>query len=116
MSHKTFNQGGQRRTVEFPCGFKVQGHPKELNMRVKLHKKTCEHCKCVDAHTDLPAFNKTHGNANGWDGVRGGAGGGRMVSQEDKMTTVTTNDGEGIEAKYGDLDDLVGWINKKNKK
>jgi hypothetical protein len=112
MSHKTFNKGGQRRTIDFPCGFKLQGHPNELGLKTKLHKKTCEHCKCVDAHTDLPAFNKTHGNANGWDGVRAGV---KRVAQEDKMATATTNDGEGIEAKYGDLDDIVNWINKKNK-
>lgn len=111
--NKTFNRGGQRRTIDFPCGFRLQGHPNELGLKTKLHTKTCEYCKSNATHTDTNPFNKTHAKANGWDGLAGD----KIVVQDDKMMTVTTDDGKGIEAKYKDLrdlDDIVGWINKKN--
>lgn len=62
---KTFNKGGQRRTIEAGCGWRCVGHPTEVNKKFILHKKYCKFC---GSHTDLPDFDKTAGNMNGWKG------------------------------------------------
>ena len=66
MSSKNFNKGGQRRTIECGCGFSISGHPTELNLRIRLHKKKCAN---GDNNSVPLAFNPTLGNINGWKGL-----------------------------------------------
>ena len=60
--------GGQKRTTVFDCGFVICGHPTELKRRVKLHNKTCEHCK-NGQNIMIPEFSNFNGRKNGWNGL-----------------------------------------------
>lgn len=62
-----YNQGGQRRTIQAPCGWRSAGHPKEVNGKFQIHKRYCKCCNesLIEA---LPQFNKTAGGMNGWKG------------------------------------------------
>lgn len=62
-----FNKGGQRRTLEAPCGWRCVGHPQEVNGKYRIHKRLCETCK--DCKSEVPDFDKANGNANGWKGI-----------------------------------------------
>jgi len=66
---KNYFTGGQKRTTQFDCGFVISGHPTELKRRVKLHKKTCEHCKCSGQNIIFPEFSNFNGRKNGWNGL-----------------------------------------------
>jgi hypothetical protein len=61
-----FNRGGQRRTIEAGCGWRCVGHPNEVDSKYKIHKKFCNTCK--DNNFDIPKFNRTNGDINGWKG------------------------------------------------
>jgi hypothetical protein len=63
-----YQKGGQKRTIQFYCGFVICGHPSELTRRVKLHQKTCDYCK-NGQNINFPEFNKLHGRMNGWNGL-----------------------------------------------
>ena len=62
-----FNKGGQRRTIEAPCGWRCVGHPQEVNGKFRIHKRICSTCK--DGKTQLPEFSRENGDDNGWDGI-----------------------------------------------
>ena len=64
--------GGQRRTIEVPCGFVIRGHPTEVNQKFKRHSRLCK--KCIEIRGDdnphiLPDFSSASGAVNGWGGV-----------------------------------------------
>ncbi len=61
-----FNKGGQRRTLETPCGWRCVGHPQEVNGKYRIHKKFCDTCKDVN---NVPEFSRTNGDVNGWKGI-----------------------------------------------
>jgi hypothetical protein len=107
MSHKQYNLGGQRRTTDFPCGFRIQGHPNELGLKTRLHKKTCDRCK--DVNIEQVPFNKAVGTTNGWSGVTKEN---KVIKQEDKMATITHAEGGSSVVKYSDIDAMAEWINK----
>ena len=62
-----FNKGGQRRTIQAPCGWTAVGHPREVNGKYNIHRRFCEICK--DCESEVPEFNKANGNYNGWKGI-----------------------------------------------
>jgi hypothetical protein len=62
--------GGQRRTIEYECGFRIVGHPNEVNQKHKRHMRLCP--VCVDTAKNLqtlPDFDKDIGRKNGWKGL-----------------------------------------------
>jgi hypothetical protein len=65
---RNYCTGGQKRTTQFDCGFIICGHPTELKRRVKLHLKTCEHCK-NGQKIIIPEFSTFNGRKNGWNGL-----------------------------------------------
>jgi hypothetical protein len=65
-----FNRGGQKRTIELGCGFRIVGHPREVEGKLKIHKKRCSACSEFD--TKVPEFSREAGVINGWNGCRGG--------------------------------------------
>ena len=64
----TFNHGGQRRTIQAPCGFISRGSVREANNKMKLHQRVCQQCKGIELPTE---FNKVNGLTNGWGGCDG---------------------------------------------
>jgi hypothetical protein len=62
------SMGGQRRTIICACGHTIQGHPTQLDTKIRLHKKFCS-----DYNDDLEAgfFDKNLAYKNGWGGVDG---------------------------------------------
>jgi hypothetical protein len=63
-----FNRGGQRRTIQAPCGWIRKGHPNEVNKLFILHKKYCK--SCGEIEFEATEFNKEAGNMNGWKGSK----------------------------------------------
>jgi len=63
---KTFNKGGQRRTMESSCGWRCVGHPTEVNKKYELHKKYCKECGGVNYTPEK--FNHNGALMNGWKG------------------------------------------------
>jgi hypothetical protein len=63
-----FNKGGQRRTMETPCGWRCVGHPNEVKGKYNIHKKFCETCK-ENENTEIPKFSRENGDINGWNGI-----------------------------------------------
>ena len=76
--------GGQRRTIETRCGWRCDGHPREVNGKHKIHIKFCDICK----NDKLPDFNKSI--TNGWKGVASGG----IGINKNYTTTCVTNDME----------------------
>ena len=68
---KTFNQGGQRRTLKCPCGYTIVGSVREANGKHKLHLKVCVECKDLGSSLPSTAFNRVQGDNNGWNGYAG---------------------------------------------
>ena len=72
MNYKTYNRGGQRRTIELPCGFRIVGHPREVDGKIKIHRRRCPICieisKEKGGFTEAPKFSRVAGDINGWDG------------------------------------------------
>ena len=64
-----FNRGGQKRTIELACGFRIVGHPREVDGKHKIHKKRCSTCSEEDIK--IPKFNQESGELNGSNGFRG---------------------------------------------
>ena len=64
---KSFNKGGQRRTIETGCGWRCVGHPNEVNKKFIIHKRYCKICEDVTMDTQ---FNRTAGDINGWKGQK----------------------------------------------
>lgn len=64
---QAFQLGGQRRTILCPCGHHIQGHPTQLTLKLRLHRKVCDQLGII-----VPEYNKQQANANGWGGVAGG--------------------------------------------
>jgi hypothetical protein len=68
----SFNKGGQRRTIQGPCGVVIVGHPTEVNPKFERHRRHCSICKELNAgrgFTKLPEYSKEQGMQNGWKGV-----------------------------------------------
>ena len=63
---KTFNKGGQRRTIEVSCGWRCVGHPTEVNKKFELHKKYCK--ECGSTNYTPGAFDRAAADINGWKG------------------------------------------------
>lgn len=84
-----FNRGGQKRTIELGCGFRIVGHPREVEGKLKIHKKRCSACSEFD--TKVPEFSREAGDINGWNGCKG-----------DKKTTkmMTTAFVNGVKSDY----------------
>jgi hypothetical protein len=75
MASGCYNRGGQRRTIEAGCGYRIVGHPQEVNAKFSRHKKYCINCKNLNIETNttnndivLPKFDKDAGTMNGWKG------------------------------------------------
>lgn len=80
------NLGGQKRTIETPCGFIMKGHPQEINKKHARHRRVCQTCISLrkdEPVTVLPNFCKLSGEANGWNGVKNTAD-----TREMKVTAV----------------------------
>ena len=70
MSANQFNHGGQRRTATIGCGYTCRGHPVEVEKKIKMHFRHCATCKELGIDkNEIPKFNKTAGNVNGWGGM-----------------------------------------------
>ena len=69
MSSKTFSRGGQRRTLNAPCGWICKGTPREVSGRLAIHQRRCK--QCSEADTVVPEFDTTVGVLNGWNGICG---------------------------------------------
>lgn len=85
-----YNRGGQQRTTELPCGFKIKGHPREVNGKVDIHRRYCKLCIDLAAETGfcvVPEFNKTQGEVNGWNGVH------KNLQKPTKIMTTAIVDG-----------------------
>ena len=52
MCRTTYSSGGQRRTVETPCGWICQGHPTEVNKKFERHKRYCNKCQCLNMNEE----------------------------------------------------------------
>jgi hypothetical protein len=68
---KSVPQGGQRRTIECACGYRAQGHPTQINLRMRLHDKVCG-AAGIDTVGTIPAFNYYQAYGNGWGGCSNG--------------------------------------------
>lgn len=84
---KQYQKGGQRRTIEAPCGWRCVGHPQEVNKKYLLHRKYCKE-GCKEITTDIPEFNKEAGLMNGWKGIT------NRNQQPNQMLTTALVDGE----------------------
>jgi len=74
--NKSYSFGGQRRTFICPCGFHIQGHPTQLTLKLRLHKKVCEEAmKGADNKELNIEFNTDKALANGWKGFDAKKGG-----------------------------------------
>ena len=60
-----YSKGGQRRTIEAPCGWKTICHPREANGKYKIHTRNCKTC----SYTELPEYSREVGLVNGWKGL-----------------------------------------------
>lgn len=69
MSRRIYAMGGQRRTINAPCGWICKGAPREVNTKLKIHQRRCR--ECSDTELVVPEFNTTNGLINGWNGVCG---------------------------------------------
>jgi hypothetical protein len=89
-----FNRGGQKRTIELPCGKKIIGSVREVSGKINIHRKNCKICielvKDV-GFCEIPEFSKVAANINGWNGIRGDNIPTKM------MTTVTV---DGVRGEY----------------
>lgn len=86
--NKQYQKGGQRRTLEAPCGWRCIGHPNESNGRYAIHRRHCSKCIEINAITDLPEFNKATIKTNGWKGLL------RNGNKPSKMLTTAFIDGQ----------------------
>jgi hypothetical protein len=84
-----FNRGGQKRTMELGCGFRIVGHPREVEGKLKIHNKRCSTCSEFGA--GVPEFSREAGNINGWNGCRG------VKKPTKMMTTAFVN---GVKSDY----------------
>lgn len=66
-----FNKGGQRRTIEAPCGFRCQGALREVNNKYKIHRGHCSKCLSLAVIPEPPKFSRIAGEQNGWKGCKG---------------------------------------------
>ena len=62
---KIINHGGQMRTIYCPCGHNIVGHPTQLKLKQRLHRKVCELASEDDI--DAQVFNGL--TTNGWKGT-----------------------------------------------
>lgn len=67
----TYNRGGQRRTIEAPCGYRIQGALREVNNRYKIHRNHCSKCLSLAVIPEPPKFSRIAGEHNGWKGSKG---------------------------------------------
>lgn len=79
---KTFNYGGQRRTVQTGCGYTASGSVRDCNFKINLHKKNCPMCSGAVTPTE---FDSVGASYNGWDGLRG------SNKVEGKMSLISKN-------------------------
>ena len=68
MGKKSCSMGGQRRTIICACGHTIQGHPTQLETKIRLHKKVCDDYNDI---FEAGAFDKVLANKNGWGGCDG---------------------------------------------
>jgi hypothetical protein len=61
--------GGQRRTMETPCGWRRVGSVREVNKLFMLHKRHCDICKQLEYKET--GFCNEAGINNGWNGISG---------------------------------------------
>lgn len=98
MPKSTYNMGGQRRTINAPCGWMCKGSIREVNGRLRIHQRSCG--ACADVDTNLPAFNSTIGANNGWGGVVGSR---RTNNIETLVTSSTLMDAVTIKTDANDI-------------
>ena len=71
---KSYNRGGQQRTIQAPCGFSCKGQLREANAKFATHNRLCKSCKEIKEGTNPviipPAFSKEGGKVNGWNGIK----------------------------------------------
>lgn len=62
------SNGGQKRTIQYGCGFILKGHPTEVNKKHVRHLRFCSQCsECLPKK--LEDFSTSNGLINGWDGL-----------------------------------------------
>jgi hypothetical protein len=81
---KTFNKGGQRRTLELGCGWRCVGHPTEVNKKFIIHQRHCK--ECGEAKIQLPEYSRIAGDTNGWKGQSH-----KPNSKKETITSVSCN-------------------------
>lgn len=86
--------GGQRRTIEAPCGWRCVGHPQEVNKKWERHIRLCSNCKETQVK-ELPEHNSNSGQINGWNGIQQTKNG--NVKLINKNISTVFLDGEEIE-------------------
>jgi len=83
--------GGQRRTYVCSCGFKIVGHPTEVNKKIKRHQlRYCPDRVEGEPIAIVPTFNKSNADANGWSGVNVGNDG--IARKTTKIASVAVDD------------------------
>ena len=70
MSSKTFNMGGQTRTITCSCGWSCRKSVREANYAIKIHNKHCELGKNCSTSQNA-CFDTINGKINGDITVRG---------------------------------------------
>ncbi len=103
------NLGGQKRTIETPCGFIMKGHPQEINKKHARHYRVCKTCILIrkdEQSIVLPNFCKLSGSVNGWNGVKNTAD-----TREMKVTAVI----DGVEFNFSVASNNVADATKQAK-
>ena len=96
---KMFCQGGQNRKVDCKCGYHASGSVREVNMKLKLHMKICEH-NCI-----IPEYNKETAKFNGANKcnnskirqafyITKNSTNDKIIINEDLMATIFNNDSD----------------------
>ena len=96
---KIICQGGQNRKVDCKCGYHASGSIREVNMKLKLHMKRCEH-NCV-----IPEYDKETAKINGAYkcnnskirqsySITKGVKNDKIIINEDLIATIFNNDSD----------------------
>jgi len=85
--------GGQRRTIVCSCGFKIVGHPTEVNKKIKRHQlRYCPDRVEGEPIDAIVPFNKSNADSNGWGGINLGFDG--VARRSNKVASVAVDDTE----------------------
>ena len=83
--------GGQRRTIVCSCGFKIVGHPTEVNKKIKRHQlRYCPDRVEGEPIDAIVPFNRSNADSNGWGGISLGKDG--VARRTTKVASVAVDD------------------------